>query len=174
MLTRLCCRLPSGLWLANAFIEGRDQPFQITSSLRASYTLPLSAKPFFQRAIQRHDESDHAVDLLGALFLVGLNVPGGVGSDEHFLVGIGKPRGLPWVAWKMCIINIGGGWCIVDCFHEWEAYDDVLSWGSHHDRICKRCGKIEFDYVEKEEISDEKPERDNPSGYDGWGWKDDD
>jgi len=34
--------------------------------------------------------------------------------------------------------------------HKWRPYDDVLTWGSHNDRICKRCGELQLDYVPKE------------------------
>ena len=65
--------------------------------------------------------------------------------------------------------------------HRWKEYDDVCSWGNHDDRICKRCGKIEWDYTAKPILSTNTDDSDcpdsdgcdNPSGYDGWGWPDD-
>ena len=62
--------------------------------------------------------------------------------------------------------------------HRWKRYDDVSSWGTHDDRKCKRCGKFDMDYTEQppQLVSTDSDaasgERDNPSGYDGWGWPD--
>jgi ribosomal protein L37E len=60
--------------------------------------------------------------------------------------------------------------------HWWKPFDDVLSWGSHKDRQCRRCGEIEYDVVDPTRTTHGdggERERGNPSGYDGWGWEDD-
>jgi len=41
--------------------------------------------------------------------------------------------------WDGCVCKVCG-----KTRHKWIPYNDVLSWGSHDDRQCKRCGTIEM------------------------------
>jgi len=48
----------------------------------------------------------------------------------------------------MCLFHKWNGCKCEKCGktrHKWKSYNDVSSWGTHDDVICKRCGIIEFD-----------------------------
>lgn len=78
--------------------------------------------------------------------------------------------------WDGCVCTMCG-----KTRHKWKLQDDPLSWIDHGDMRCARCGELRLGEPDppdrsREPAPDEPDgyERDNPAGYDGWGWPDDD